>query len=106
LKLTFTPNPFSPDADGFEDFTVIQYDLPYRVARIRIRIFDVLGRLVRTLANNEPSGARGEIVWDGRDDEGQRVRIGRYIVLLEAVDESGNLVDASKAVVVVAGKMR
>lgn len=66
--LSFTPNPFSPDGDGFEDFTIISYELPTTVAMIRARIFDSQGRLVRILANNEPSGVLGEIIWDGYND--------------------------------------
>jgi len=103
--LSFSPNPFSPDGDGFEDHTIISYELPSTAALIRLRIYDSKGRLVRTLANNEPSGANGQIIWDGFDDDRQRVRIGIYIVLLEALDALGGELQKTKGVVVVAAKL-
>jgi hypothetical protein len=104
-KLTITPNPFSPDGDGREDFAIIQYELPLTVSQIRIRLYDAVGRKIRTLANNEPSGSRGSIVWDGMDDDRRKARIGVYIVLLEAIDDRGGVVETAKGVVVVAAKL-
>lgn len=104
-KLTISPNPFSPDGDGREDFAIIQYELPLTVSMIRIRLYDAVGRKIRTLANNEPSGSRGSIVWDGMDDEKQKARIGVYIVLIEAIDDRGGVVETAKGVVVVAARL-
>ena len=104
-KLSFSPNPFSPDGDGREDFTLVQYELPLRTALINIKIYDVKGRLIRLLANNEPSGSRGAIVWNGLDSENQKARIGMYVVLLEAIDEHGTHLETAKGVVVLAGQL-
>jgi hypothetical protein len=104
-ELSFTPNPFSPDGDGFEDVTIVQYHVPSASGVIRIRIYDANGRLVRTLANGEPTGSHGEIIWDGMNDNLEKVRMGIYVVLLEALDSSGSNVQTIKGVVVVAAKM-
>jgi hypothetical protein len=72
-KLTITPNPFSPDGDGREDFTLIQYEVPLTVSMMRVRIYDAVGRRIRTLVNNEASGSRGSIVWDGMDDDKRKL---------------------------------
>jgi hypothetical protein len=104
-KLSFSPNPFSPDGDGFEDITMLNYQLPTTTALIRIRIYDVNGRLVRTLANTEPSGSTGEIIWDGYNDKRERARMGIYIALLEALDGIGGSVETVKGTVVVAVKL-
>jgi hypothetical protein len=104
-KIAITPNPFSPDGDGREDFAVIQYELPLSVSVIRVRIYDAVGRLIRTLANNEPAGARGSIVWDGLDDEKRKARVGVYIVLLEAIADGGGVIETAKAALVVAAKL-
>ncbi len=104
-SLSASPNPFSPDGDGFQDFCSIRYNLPTVTSTIGIKIFDIRGRLIRTLANANLGGARGEIIWDGLDDDRQRVRIGPYIVYLEAGDSWGGTVATAKAVVVVARKL-
>jgi flagellar hook assembly protein FlgD len=91
--------------DGFEDFCIIQYNLPLTTSLIRITIFDIKGRLLRTLANSELSGPHGEIIWDGLDDEKQRVRIGPYVVFVEAIDGQAGILATTKAVVVVATKL-
>jgi hypothetical protein len=104
-SVSISPNPFSPDGDGFEDFCIIRYNLPTSTSLIRITIFDIKGRLLRTLANAELSGPQGEIIWDGLDDGKQRVRIGPYILFLEAIDSQGGTIATAKAVVVVATKL-
>jgi hypothetical protein len=103
--LSFTPNPFSPDGDGRDDNTIIQYSVPLQVSMLRVRIYDVRGRLIRHLANNEPGGPTGQVVWNGLDDDGQKARIGMYVVLLEAMDEQGGVIETAKGVVVLAAKL-
>jgi hypothetical protein len=100
--LSFSPNPFSPDGDGLEDVCLVRYNLPFAVSTIHIRIFDIKGRLIRTLANAELVGASGEIVWDGFDDGRNRLRIGVYIVFLEATESGTSRNISVKGVTVVA----
>jgi hypothetical protein len=104
-SLLLSPNPFSPDNDGFEDFLAISYSLPSSTSMIRVRCFDVQGRLVRIIANNEPVASTGTLLWNGLDDNNQRVRIGMYIVLFEALDATGGVVRTMKDVAVVATKL-
>jgi flagellar hook assembly protein FlgD len=54
---------------------------------LTVRIYDVRGRLIKTLVGDEPS-VSGEISWDGKDDENRTVRIGIYVVLAEATGDS------------------
>ncbi|HEY6952123.1 MAG TPA: lamin tail domain-containing protein [Bacteroidota bacterium] len=104
-SFAFSPNPFSPDGDGFEDFCLIQYNLPFQSALIHMKIFDTKGRLVRTLANTQISSSHGEILWDGMDAGRRRVRTGPYIILLQATDSNGKASTALKGVVVVAARL-
>ena len=99
------PNPFSPDGDGQEDHTVVSYRLAADAGYTSIRIFDVYGRLIRTLMERERGGYEGETVWDGRDDLSRRVRMGMYILHLEAFDESGTMVATARGVVALAGRL-
>jgi hypothetical protein len=104
-SLSISPNPFSPDGDGFEDFCIVRYNLPLTTSLIRISVFDIRGRLLRTLANTELSGPQGAVVWDGLDDAKQRVRIGPCIVFIEAIDGQAGILATAKAVVVVAARL-
>jgi len=104
-SISISPNPFSPDGDGFEDFCIIRYTLPLTTSLIRISIFDIKGRLLRTLANSELSGPQGEIIWDGLDDAKQRVRIGPYVAFIEAIDSQGGTIATARAVAVVATRL-
>lgn len=104
-QLVVQPNPFSPDGDGYEDVCVIGYRLPAAVNVMRLRAYDTRGRLLRSIASGAPAGRSGQVVWDGRDDGGSRVRIGMVVLLLEAVDQHDAVVSAAKAVVVVAAKL-
>ncbi|MGD1044886.1 MAG: lamin tail domain-containing protein [Bacteroidota bacterium] len=103
--ISISPNPFSPDGDGFEDFCIIRYNLPAMTSTLNLRIYDIKGRLVRMLANGELAGTQGEIVWDGNGDDKRRVRIGVYVIFLEATDRSSNKVITAKAVAVVTTKL-
>lgn len=100
--LSISPNPFSPDNDGQEDFTIISYEVPVTTASVNIKIYDLRGRLVRFLANNQPSGSTHSIVWDGHDDNGRLSRIGIYVVFLQALNAEAGLLRTQKKTVVLA----
>ncbi|MEM6327291.1 MAG: lamin tail domain-containing protein [Bacteroidota bacterium] len=100
--LSFSPDPF--DA-GNGQGTTISYVLAAPASLVRVRIFDGAGRQVRELEAARLSGAQGTLLWDGRDDRGERLRIGPYVVLLEAVDASGGTTEAHKGVVVLAREL-
>lgn len=104
-NISLNPNPFSPDNDGFEDFTIINYNLTQAISQVRIKIFDSKGRLVRTLLNNQASGNSGSVIFDGLDDESNPLRIGIYVVFLEAINDNSGVVETLKTVVVVARKL-
>ena len=97
LKLHIEPNPFSPDGDGFQDETIIHYTLPM-MSSLTLRIYDIKGRLIKTLMEDEPQ-VSGEVTWNGKDDENRTVRVGIYVVWAEA---KGNSHSQKKATVVVA----
>ena len=53
-----------------------------RKERVELKLYDVTGRLVRTLANREFAAGEHDIVWDGSDDEGRLVPRGVYFYQL------------------------
>ncbi len=104
-EISISPNPFSPDNDGFEDYTIINYRLTANISEIRLRIYDSVGRLVRTLRDNMPSGSRGEIIFDGKNEEGNPLRMGIYILLLEEISNKQESLKTFKKVIVIARKL-
>ncbi|MDO9026734.1 MAG: gliding motility-associated C-terminal domain-containing protein, partial [bacterium] len=103
--LSISPNPFSPDGDGFEDHVLIGLDFAWTRAVVNIKIFDRLGRLVKNLAEQQSFGASGTVVWDGRDGGNRVCPMGVYIVLLEARDANGSGSVKKKQTVALAKKL-
>lgn len=102
--ITFTPNPFSPDDDGFEDNLFINYKLDESDYLLRVRIFDRYGREVRELADGLQAGFEGSLIWDGRTDDNRSNRVGIYIVLFEAYNSANGSNVTFKKTVVLARK--
>jgi hypothetical protein len=70
------PNPFNPS-------TRIAFDLA-SAGRVRLRIYDVAGRLVRTLVDEDRAAGRYTETWTGLDTRGARVTSGVYFYRLDA----------------------
>jgi len=104
-KVMISPNPFSPDNDGFEDYAIINFDLAQPLSQVRIKVFDSLGRLVRNIAENRLASSKNSAIFDGLDDNGRPLRIGIYILLIEAIAEGSGNVDVMKTPIVVARKL-
>jgi hypothetical protein len=103
-SLNSAPSPFFPNGDGREDFTVINYSLPYTLSRLRIMVFDAVGHQMRSLVDGELVASKGSTMWDGRDANGVLVPSGIYIIYLEASDCGSAQIFAKKGTVVV-GRM-
>ena len=70
------PNPFNP-------VTNIRYDLP-EDAHVMIRIFDIQGRMVKTLVSGQEKAGRKSIIWDATNQIGAQVAAGMYLYLIQA----------------------
>jgi hypothetical protein len=80
LPLTFSleqnyPNPFN-------SLTTIQYELP-KTSKVDIRIYNILGREVKTLVNRIQTAGIKSITWDGKDDNNRIVSSGIYYCILQ-----------------------
>jgi flagellar hook assembly protein FlgD len=74
--LTSEPNPAAAS-------TTIRYRLGTG-GPVSLRIFDVSGRLVRSLFEGQQGAAEHRLPWDGRDDAGLQVPSGVYFYRLNA----------------------
>jgi hypothetical protein len=69
------PNPFNP-------VTTVRFKLD-RDGSASLRVFDVRGRLVRTLVSGDLPSGEHEITWKGDDDRGRPAASGVYFCRLE-----------------------
>jgi hypothetical protein len=77
------PNPFNPS-------TTIRYELS-RPQSIRLEVYDVQGRLVRTLLDGPSDSGSRRAKWNGRDETGRDVASGIYYVKLTGEFEQDSL---------------
>lgn len=73
------PNPFNPS-------TVIRFNIP-DAGRVTLKIYDVLGREVRALIDQEMAAGRHDIKWEGNNNAGSGVASGIYIYRLKYNDK-------------------
>lgn len=75
-------------------------------SQVTIRIYDVQGRKIRTLIDDEELlYGENSVVWDGRDDEGRTVPIGIYICYLQAINSDSGGKDIKKITIVAAKQL-
>ena len=85
------PNPFNPS-------TVISYTVPAGTSagNVQLKIFDISGRLVRTLVDESQRPGVYTVTWNGVDQFGAPVASGVYLYRLQA----GEQVQARKLLLV------
>jgi hypothetical protein len=82
---------FSPDGDGYQDVLFIDYNLPADGYEASLTVYDIQGRVVRSLGKNVWLGMSGSLSWDGTRDNGQRALSGLFIVFIQCYDVRGNV---------------
>jgi hypothetical protein len=86
-KITITPNPLS-------NSTTISFSLS-NTQKVSINIFDMNGRLVKTLLNSELQQGTHQLVWNVKDEKGNAVTAGIYFLRMQI----GNSVETKKIIV-------
>jgi hypothetical protein len=78
-----TPNPFNPS-------TTITFEITERDESVRVllAVYDLRGRLVKTLMDADLAGGTYSLVWDGRDNVGRKLPSAVYFLRLRAGAES------------------
>jgi len=70
------PNPFNPT-------TTLRYDLP-EDANVNITIYDMMGRVVKTMVNTQQNAGFKSVRWNATNDKGAPVSAGLYLYTIEA----------------------
>ena len=87
---TIEPEVFTPDGDGQNEATNLTFQLDQNGYIANVQIFDINGRLVRQLAQNQLLGINGSIEWDGKNNTFEVVPVGYYIIFADLFNPSGN----------------
>ena len=98
--VTVSPNPFTPNGDGINDAARIEYTLLQLTgdAPVEVGIYTQDGRLVRKVYQgmdrngkyNQDSGDYAAKVWDGTDDNGDKVVPGLYLYKITVETDIGS----------------
>ncbi|MFI5251000.1 MAG: FlgD immunoglobulin-like domain containing protein [Bacteroidota bacterium] len=84
------PNPFNPT-------TTISYGLP-KTTDVTIKIYDILGKDIRTLVNSTQQGGSYHVIWNGTNDNGVAVASGIYTCRLIANNGLGSFTQTTKLI--------
>ena len=74
------PNPFNPS-------TIISYNIPEN-ADVMLSIYDMRGRMIKSLINKNQTAGRYLVEWNATDDYGSNVSAGVYIYQLRSGDKT------------------
>jgi hypothetical protein len=88
IPLAIAPNPFS-------NSTIISFSLQ-QAQKVSVIIYDIDGRLIKTLADAEMQAGTHQIVWNAKDEKGNAVSAGIYLLRMQA----GNYSETKKLLIV------
>lgn len=99
-NIEISPNPFAPTKSINNSECKITYSLREGSYIISVYIFDLYGNKVKTIVDNKALPKNYELIWNGKDENGNFLNIGAYVVLVEAVNYNSNNIQQLKKVVV------
>jgi hypothetical protein len=73
------PNPFNAS-------TTIIFSLPKRM-KTTVKIYNILGQLVKTLIDDELRGGIHKLIWNGRNNQDVNLTSGMYFIRIEGKDQ-------------------
>ena len=101
VDLFVTPNPLSLLK---KKSVLIQYNLPELISKINIRIFDIKGRLIKKIVDQDWVGANGSIIWNCKNYKDNVMPVGIYIIHLEAAAKQNAKIYEKTATMVIGEK--
>lgn len=97
---TSSPEVFSPDNDGKDDFVQISFNTSGKPYTATITIYDSMGRAINYLINKEYITGIGAFIWKGDAEEGNICPSGIYIIYIELLNSDGTLKQIKKHCVI------
>ncbi len=83
-----TPRLSAPNPNPFASGTRMEFSVPDLTECVRVAIYDLRGRHVRTVVEGTFEGGTHPVSWDGRDERGRPVSSGVYFARLEVGSET------------------
>ncbi len=90
-------NPFSPNRDGVCDTTHLMFKL-FKNGKVTVKIFNLKGRIVRTLLDRVMNAEDCiSVEWDGRDEENRLVSTGIYVyqIVTDCLVQNKNVINGT-----------
>ena len=97
-SVSIAPAVFTPDGDGTDDVAVLSLDPGGPGFAGNIRIFDIHGILVKTLASHVILGTETILTWDGMCNDQTPADIGIYLIYIELFNKGGIIKKIRKVV--------
>jgi hypothetical protein len=93
-ELAIAPAAFTPQSDGINDEVDIAYTLfsVLDAVEVKVELLTLAGQPVRSLSGGVQGAGRHTLSWDGRNDTGQLVAPGVYLVRIGASTDGGKVV--------------
>ena len=96
---TIEPEIFTPDGDGADEVTTLKFQLTQNGFVANAYIFDINGRMLKQLAQNQILGVNDQITWDGKSANNDIAPTGYYIILAELFNTNGEKLEFKAKVV-------
>ncbi len=87
--LTVEPNTITPNGDGQADELTICYQLDESDYMARVLVYDLKGRLRKTITNGSIPGTEGCYIFNGEGEDETVLPTGYYVLYFEAYNEYG-----------------
>ena len=88
-QLEVSPEIFSPNQDGDDDFVNITIEVE-RTVKASIGIYDKKGFVIREICHSELITHKANWIWDGLHESNYELPMGIYMVVAELIDAEGN----------------
>ena len=88
---TVSNRQFSPNEDGYKDFLALNFLLESGDQIGSVWIYDLEGRQITRLIDNESLGTSTIVQWDGRTEDSLLAEMGIYIIYVQLWDAAGNV---------------
>ncbi len=91
--LVLRPAVFSPNGDGINDAVRIECNVLNLVGPVQVEssVYDLSGRLLGVVGSDWTSSGRYVGTWDGRDERGERMPPGLYILRVSVETDQGSV---------------